>query len=99
MPRNWEFQPRQVDANRADGLPNWKFMQRRTIWFTWKNLGCIRMPIPAAKTGIPGYMESFKNVRPRLVESPSTKTWMRNDATNMPRPCANFSVVAESYGI
>jgi hypothetical protein len=29
----------------AVGLPNWKIMRRRTIWFTRKDFGCIRLPI------------------------------------------------------
>ena len=31
-------------------------MRRRTIWFTWKDFGCIRLPIRAVKMEIPANM-------------------------------------------
>ena len=56
MPRNWEFQSLHVSANRAVGLPSWKIMRRRAIWFTWKGFGCIRLLIQAVKMEIPVYL-------------------------------------------
>ena len=55
MLRNWEFPSLHVSANRAVGLPSWKIMRRRTIWFTWKDFGCIRPPIRAVQMEIPDW--------------------------------------------
>jgi hypothetical protein len=43
----------QVSANRAEGLPSWKSMRRRKVWFSRKGFGCISVPIWEVKTEIP----------------------------------------------
>lgn len=72
MPENWEFQSLHVSANRAVGLPSWKIMRRRTIWFTWKDFGCIRLPIWAVKTEIPANADG-KEIERLLALTPAIR--------------------------